>query len=261
MENPKLARHRFIQKSRPASFPISKRVEWSHDRPRSPHGLPILFKKHPVTMKSLNSLSYKLAIFLAIPTIIRALPATSAGFDTLSSPININKDLTTPPDDHTNNTFALPKDTDPTPGSSCIRALTRSPVFHVRMFIWTVIIPGQMLPSTQGSGSWGGGLLDNLRGQCGDISLWTVNLDGVKAPDTGIWALFYSATCTLQQVRMAVWMASNADNRINVECEWPHGGSKIIVEGVLDTNKTHILGTALGTSTDGADASNSTADA
>lgn len=126
-------------------------------------------------------------------------------------------------------TFAAPalhaRD-DFTPNSFCSGGYALGVAAHS----WAVYIPGQMEPSAQGSGSWGGGFLDNLRGQCGVITNWEAALD---PPGTGVYATFETIiSCSGKKVHDAAWLASDPNNRVNLNCEF-HG---------LDSEKTaHAL--------------------
>lgn len=84
------------------------------------------------------------------------------------------------------------------------------------------------MPSKQGSGEWGGGFLDALRFQCGMIFEWTAQLDGAPAPNTGILAMFYSQTCSLQNVQDAAYIASDPEKRVVLKCEFAHGGGRVV---------------------------------
>ena len=108
-----------------------------------------------------------------------------------------------------------------TPGSSCTcRTITDHLLPALPLALrFDVYIPGQTEPSLQGSGSWGGGFLDNLRTQCRSVWLWEAHLDEVDAPHTGVHATFViprsSGTGNVQD---AAWLGSDPNNRIYLTC-------------------------------------------
>ena len=64
-----------------------------------------------------------------------------------------------------------------------------------------------------------GGFLDNLSGQCGDITNWEASLDGVVAPNTGIRTTFTTTIfCSLKNVQDAAWLGSDPNNRVSLKC-------------------------------------------
>ena len=85
------------------------------------------------------------------------------------------------------------------------------------------------MPSSQGTGEWGGGFLDNLRRNCGMIAMWTVQLDAAAPPNTGIETMFYSQFCTLQDVQDAAYTASEPTNRIILHCEFLQGDRGVVL--------------------------------
>lgn len=77
---------------------------------------------------------------------------------------------------------------------------------------WGVYVVNTTMPSDQGSGSWGGGLLDNINGQIGCApTSWQAQLD--SANPQGVGATFNTPdTCTVNQISNAIHAASSERN-------------------------------------------------
>ncbi|KAK6513441.1 hypothetical protein TWF281_005066 [Arthrobotrys megalospora] len=63
--------------------------------------------------------------------------------------------------------------------------------------------------------SWGRGLLDNLRGQCGVITDWEFYYRGDRS---GVATFKGTIFCTAKKVQDAIWLASGPTNAV-VRCE------------------------------------------
>jgi hypothetical protein len=146
-------------------------------------------------MLPLTQLALVASIFLGLAPLVPAAPTANApGLESRDDPV--------------------------TPNSFCKgRAYPKGDgVTHPDTIHWSVYIPGQLEGSAQGTGEWGGGFLDNLRGQAGWIVNWQAQLDDAG---TGIKAQFFtSAFATEVNVHDAAWLGSDPNNRINLSCDY-----------------------------------------
>ena len=230
-------------------------------------------RSHRAEILSLFSIYSFLSFFLSLTTALALPPSSSHSQPRLRAQPGNTTQISLPPaavaviknnknnNDSNNDPFTfIPKGPLPTttPIPTCIRALSHTPLLQIPTFLWTVHVPGHMLPSSQGTGEWGGGLLDNLRGACGEISGWqawpdgwpVVTVGGDKNKNNsmtseavqgkegdeagkgkeGIEALFFSPVCRLQDVEDATYAASLGEGGgegVRVKCEFARGGGEV----------------------------------
>lgn len=102
--------------------------------------------------------------------------------------------------------------TSPGTGDNCIISFQ---VTGEDAHAWKIAVPGDTLSNYgTGSSTLGGGLLDNLRGQCGVITDWQANSD-----DNNNLAVSFATTifCGSDDVNNAIWLANGMNYAGNCE--------------------------------------------
>lgn len=89
---------------------------------------------------------------------------------------------------------------------------------------WGVYFPGNVMGVETDRNGLGGGLLDNLRGRCGDITGWSPSRD---AAGTGLGVTFATSVfCTQYDITQAINAASGGTT---VGCTW-NNNSEVVLE-------------------------------
>ncbi|KAL2046810.1 hypothetical protein N7G274_000828 [Stereocaulon virgatum] len=102
------------------------------------------------------------------------------------------------------------------------------------------------MPSNKGSGTWGGGLLDNINGKAGCAPMsWQAQVD--DANPQGVGCTFNTPiTCTVNRISDAIHAASSENDQKVIA---PGGGQWVYCEGdtltdLFDTTGAIISGLA-----------------
>lgn len=103
----------------------------------------------------------------------------------------------------------VPQTTDPVPAVRRSQCVSKSAPAHIE---WGIYVMNTTMPSNQGSGSWGGGLLDNINGKAGCApTSWQAQLD--DADPQGVGCTFNTPDfCTVNQISDAIHAASSEND-------------------------------------------------
>ena len=111
-----------------------------------------------------------------------------------------------------------PQDSSPVPAERRSQCVSKGATGHIE---WGVYVANTTMPSDQGSGSWGGGFLDNINGAVGCApTSWQAVLDSVDPQ--GVGCTFNTPlTCQTDQIVDAIHAASSeANDRSFGEGQW-----------------------------------------
>ena len=99
-----------------------------------------------------------------------------------------------------------PQTTDPVPAVRQSQCVSKGATDHIE---WGIYVANTTMPSAQGSGSWGGGLLDNINGKAGCAATsWQAQLDNGNPQGVGV-TLNTPDFCTVNQISDAINAASS----------------------------------------------------
>jgi hypothetical protein len=100
--------------------------------------------------------------------------------------------------------------------SQCV---SRGGAAHIE---WGIYVVNTTMPSNQGSGTWGGGLLDNINGKAGCApTMWQAQVD--SATPQGVGATFNTPDfCTVNDISNAINAASseNDQEQMDNQSQW-----------------------------------------
>ena len=130
---------------------------------------------------------------------ILALVLVTLTQTTLSSPVP-----------QSDSSYAANITSDPVPTTLISQCASKGVDTHIE---WGVYVANTTMPSNRGSGSWAGGLLDNLRGQKGcKPSSWQALLDNANPQGVGV-SFNTGASCQTNQVVHAIYAASSENDQ------------------------------------------------
>ena len=99
---------------------------------------------------------------------------------------------------------------------------------------WAIYVVNTTRPSRQGSGTWGGGLLDNFNGKAGCVpTSWQAQFDDADPQGVG---------CTVNQISDAIHTASSENNQKIITSG---GGQWLYCEGDILTDLFDTTGAVL----------------
>lgn len=103
----------------------------------------------------------------------------------------------------------VPQTSNPVPAVRRSQCVSKGAPAHIE---WGVYVMNTTMPSNQGSGSWGGGLLDNINGKTGcDPTSWQAQVD--DADPQGVGCTFSTTDfCTVNDISDAIHAASSEND-------------------------------------------------
>lgn len=142
-----------------------------------------------------------------------------------------------------------PRQTLPSTATRSSQCASKGATGHIE---WGVYVVNTTMPSDQGSGSWGGGFLDNINGKAGCApTSWQAQVD--DADPQGVAATFNTPDfCTVNQISDAIHAASSeADDGSYGSGQWVYCEGDTLNDLFDDTGKiieglTEELGQAAG---------------
>lgn len=119
----------------------------------------------------------------------------------------------------------VPQTSNPVPAVRRSQCASKGATGHIE---WGIYVVNTTMPSDQGSGSWGGGLLDNINGKAGCAPTnWQAQVD--DANPQGVGCTFNTPDfCTVNQISDAIHAASSENDQKVIT---PGGGQWVYCEG------------------------------